>query len=690
MIKFFARSLLAKMILLFLAVSLIPIALVATLSYWSAITAPKNFEFEKLHETADMRKTEILDFLNRTMMDTKFIASLDNIVAAAKQLQDQIANRAKGTGLQSMDSGASPEDNRTLNRDIDPTLKRFIEINGSHSSGYDDIYLVDGVSESILYSLQRRADVGTSLRSGPYRDSGLAKVSERVTRTGKPATNDFTTFGPSASQLMFMAVPCVLDTNGNVNVILVLGIKPNRIINIMKQTTGVGTSGETRLVGQDHLMRSESRQQSASFFIKKKDETKPATLALRGESGAMVAPDMLGETSLVYYLPVSINKDENLGADFDWGIIADIDEKEALAPTLSLVWRILMMALVIGAIVAVLAFFAARGVSKPIRKMAEQASSISDGNLTIDVTIEKRKDEIGELTRAFHSMVDNLRSQTLEILDGVNILMSASAEISSTTSELAASASETSSAVSETMTTVEELKQTANLSSDKARSVSERSQTAFQIAQSGKKATEETINRMSHIKGQMESIGETVVRLSEQSLSIEEIISAVKDLAEQSKLLAVNASIEAARAGEQGKGFAVVAQEIKILADQSRQATDQVRTILEDIRGSISAVVMATEQGNRAVDAGSRQSQEAGSAIEEVTKSVHDAAQALTVVVASGEQQSIGVEQVSGAMGSIDQAMRQNVEGTRQLETAARNLEQLGQRLKDFVNRFRV
>jgi len=58
--------------------------------------------------------------------------------------------------------------------------------------------------------------------------------------------------------------------------------------------------------------------------------------------------------------------------------------------------------------------------------------------------------------------------------------------------------------------------------------------------------------------------------------------------------------------------------------------------------------------------------------------------------VASGEQQSIGVKHVSGAMGSIEQAMRQNVEGTRQIETAARNLEQPGQKLKDFVNRFRV
>ena len=162
------------------------------------------------------------------MMDTKFIASLDNLVSAPKQLQDQIANGAKKTEQQPQESGTSPEDTKTLSRNIDPTLKRLIEITGGHSSGYDDIYLVDGVTESIPYSLQRRADVGTSLRSGTYRDSGLAKVSERVTRTRKPATTDFATFGASASHLMFVAVPCVLDTAGNLKVITVLSIKPNR------------------------------------------------------------------------------------------------------------------------------------------------------------------------------------------------------------------------------------------------------------------------------------------------------------------------------------------------------------------------------------------------------------------------------------------------------------------------------
>ena len=113
----------------------------------------------------------------------------------------------------------------------------------------------------------------------------------------------------------------------------------------------------------------------------------------------------------------------------------------------------------------------------------------------------------------------------------------------------------------------------------------------------------------------MESIGETVVRLSQHSQSIEQIISTVQDIADQSNLLAVNASIEAARAGERGKGFAVVAHEIKSLADQSREATAQVREILEEIRKWISAVVMATEQGAKAVTSGLDQAASAGESI---------------------------------------------------------------------------
>src|SRR5258707_7263519 len=106
---------------------------------------------------------------------------------------------------------------------------------------------------------------------------------------------------------------------------------------------------------------------------------------------------------------------------------------------------------------------------------------------------------------------------------------------------------------------------------------------------------------MSPIRKQMEAIAQSIVRLSEQGQTIGLIIATVEDLAAQSNLLAVNAAIEAAKAGEHGKGFGVVAQEVKSLAEQSRQATNQVRTILSDVQKATATAVLATEQRNKAV-----------------------------------------------------------------------------------------
>ena len=187
----------------------------------------------------------------------------------------------------------------------------------------------------------------------------------------------------------------------------------------------------------------------------------------------------------------------------------------------------------------------------------------------------------------------------------------------------------------------------------------------------------------------MSSIGETVVKLSEHSKAIEEIVAAVQDLADQSNLLAVNASIEAARAGDRGKGFAVVAHEIKSLADQSKEATDQIRTILGDTQRWVGAVVMATEQGSKAVEAGVEQSILAGEAIQSLATSVQTSSQAASVIDVSSQQQFTGVEQVASAMASIETAMRQNIEGTKQLEDEAKRLEELGDSLKSSIERYK-
>ena len=322
-----------------------------------------------------------------------------------------------------------------------------------------------------------------------------------------------------------------------------------------------------------------------------------------------------------------------------------------------------------------------------LQEMADSAQQIAAGNLTVKVNPISNVDVLG---KAFAEMVANLRRMTQQLQEGIGMLGTSASEILATTTQIASGAAETATGVSETTTTVEEVKQTAQVASQKARSVLEGAQRAVQISQTGRKSVEETLGGMSRIREQMELIAGSIVRMSEQSQAIGEIIATVNDLAEQSNLLAVNAAIEAAKAGEQGKGFAVVAQEVKSLAEQSKQATTQVRGILGDVQKATSSAVMATEQGSKVVEAGVKQSQEVSEAIRQLSESIAEAAQASTQIAASSQQQVVGMDQVAQAMESIKVASAQNVAGTKQAETAAQQLHELGERLKQLVARYRL
>lgn len=268
----------------------------------------------------------------------------------------------------------------------------------------------------------------------------------------------------------------------------------------------------------------------------------------------------------------------------------------------------------------------------------------------------------------------------------INVLTSSASQIATATMEVAANATETATAVTQTTTTVAEVKQTALTAVQKARHVADAAQQTTQASESGTRAVEDMLAGIQRIREQTDSVAASIMRLSEQSQAIGGILSTVDDLAAQSNLLAVNAAIEAAKAGEQGKGFAVVAQEVKSLAEQSKQATAQVRTILSDIQKATSGAVMATEQSSKAVTAGLQQASEAGQSVRTLSDSIAQAAQAAVQIGASSQQQLVGMDQLAQAMESIKQASVQNANSTRQTETAARNLTELGQQLKYLVS----
>lgn len=349
-----------------------------------------------------------------------------------------------------------------------------------------------------------------------------------------------------------------------------------------------------------------------------------------------------------------------------------------LIGAISLVAAIMVVALLNGAI------------ATPLNRVTVIAARMAVGDLTVNLPAGDRADEVGRLQAAFRDMVDRLRGMISDVGATINVLSSTSSEIMATTAQVAGGASETATAVSQTSTTVEEVKQTAHVASQKAKSVSESAQRATHVAMGGRKSVEQSIEAMSDIREQMEMVAESTVKLSERSASIGEIIETVNDLAEQSNILAVNASIEAAKAGDAGRGFGVVAQEIRSLAEQSKQATTQVRTLLNEVQKGIGSAVMATEQVSRVIEGGLKQSEEMQQSFRALSDTVAESAQAAIQIAASSQQQLAGMDQVASAMDGIRQASAQNLAGTKQSEASAQGLHKLGQALKATVGRYKI
>lgn len=329
-------------------------------------------------------------------------------------------------------------------------------------------------------------------------------------------------------------------------------------------------------------------------------------------------------------------------------------------------------------------------IAGPIRQMAAAARQIADGDLNVALASEAgRSDEIGVLLDSFGQMLSSLQEMTHQIGEVSEILASSTADILVSASQVAASSQETAAALGQTGVTVEEVKQTAQLAAQKASEVAESTQRTAQVSKAGLDAVEQSIEAMEHIQEQTELVTESIVYLSEQGLALGEIITIMNNLAEQSNMLAVNAAIEATKVGDVGKGFAVVAQEVKSLAEQSRQATAQVRIILQDIQKSTAKAVLSTEQSSKAVETGVKLSAEAESAIRALAQSMAQAVQAAVQIASSAHQQQAGTDQLALAMQNIREGSSQNAVSARQSESVAQELHQLGLRLKQLLEKYR-
>lgn len=317
------------------------------------------------------------------------------------------------------------------------------------------------------------------------------------------------------------------------------------------------------------------------------------------------------------------------------------------------------------------------------------AARVAEGDLTVRLDTNGNGD-LATLTENLNGMVEGLSRLSTHVREGVHGIGAAGSEILAAATQHAAGATEQSAAIAQVAATIDEVRASAEQTAQKAGEVAREADRSTLVSEEGRSAVTAIVTAMEEIREKVEAIAQDILALSEQTQQIGEITTTVSEIADQSNLLALNASIEAAKAGEQGKGFAVVAGEVRSLAEQSKEATAQVRTILGDIQRATNAAVLATEQGTGVVETGLGLARRAGEVIGDLTEIITQASQSVRQIAAAASQQSTGVDQISRAMKDIGQATTQSAAGARQSQQSAESLDTLARSLQDAVGRYRV
>lgn len=349
-----------------------------------------------------------------------------------------------------------------------------------------------------------------------------------------------------------------------------------------------------------------------------------------------------------------------------------------------------IVVLVGSAVIAILVvLMLRRSIVGPLQTFMHFVERVGRGEL-VGAPAATGKDEVGRLGATLNGMVDGLKDLAQQSRDATNNLGTAISEIRASSQEQAAGVEEQLAAVQETAATVDEITHAGSQVTKRAQEVIASAQATAQTSAEGLRAVDETSRAMDGIREQAEVVAQNIVALSEKTQAIGDIISSVNDISERSHLLALNAAIEAAAAGESGRSFSVVASEMKVLADQAKDATNQVRAILGDVQRGINTSVMLTEEAVKRAALGKQRTEVSQRTIGEITHRFQESVQTFQQIVASTNQQQLGIEQVMGALQNIRQASQQTAAGTRQLNEAAGNLSGLSEQLLGLSARYKL
>lgn len=579
------------------------------------------------------------------------------------------SNRHPLGSKEELDSSDDNSRYSDLHAKYHPIIRSFLR-----KFGYYDIFLVDDETGDIVYSVFKELDFATSLLTGPYRDSNIGTVFRKALElkgTDAVCSVDFQRYFPSyEAPAGFVASPIY---RGSERIgIAIFQLPTDRVLEIMAARNGLGSTGETLLVGPDYLMRSDSVLQpdTHSLFASWKNpqtgkiDTTATQAAIReNASGVITEVDYRGKETVVAYAPIEV-----LGLRYCLLAKADTEEVLAAARTMdqsvndalsSQLWIAGAVAMVSGLLIIAVALIISTKIATPIRTAADFATQIAHGDLKNRCST-KASAEAGELIAAMNDMRERIADLLCEVKSTAAVLNDSSHELDDTATSLlkgsvdTARRSATVAAASEQLSvSITRMSESTEIAAEGVGSVSMMMEQMVQTIGEMARLSEAVASAASEAAALTNANRTSMGELNFAAGDVGKVVKIIEDLADQTNLLALNATIEAARAGEAGRGFAVVAEEVKDLARKTAEATTSIRSQIESIQAASTKAVTSVLE------------------IESKIEGVNEVA---TTIAAAVEEQAIASKGVSERLSVAAESVGAVSSGIKESATASREI----------------
>jgi methyl-accepting chemotaxis protein len=379
------------------------------------------------------------------------------------------------------------------------------------------------------------------------------------------------------------------------------------------------------------------------------------------------------------------------------------------------VLAISLFAFIVGCAIA---YYISRKISIPVLAISASTREIAGGILSGPDIAVTNKDELREMAESFNQMKHNVRTliqkasstskqvaaSSEELYANAEQTAQTTTQVASTIQEVAVGSEHQTKGMNESKQTIEENAQAVHRIAEATASVSRSIDDVVEEAKQGQSVIIKTVGQMQNIQQSVKESASVIHTLEESSKEIGTIVQAIQQIADQTNLLALNAAIEAARAGEHGKGFAVVADEVRKLAEQSKQSTEHITALIAHIQKHTTQAVQSMIKGMEEVKYGTAIVNEVGQAFERIVALVEHVAQETQEVSASAEEISAGTEQITSSLGQLLLVSETIAHGTQnvaassqeqlasmeEVTAAADSLSKLAQDLQNELSQFKV